>query len=95
MTNWRPLVCVGFLLAATSAFPQSGSPAEGSTIDASPARTPTPTETPNVFSPQTLADLKRIRQAALVSEYALSAGGASFEQHRAALERFGTGGEGR
>ena len=70
MTNWRPLVCVGFLLAATSAFPQSGSPAEGSTIDASPARTPTPTETPNVFSPQTLADLKRIRQAALVSEYA-------------------------
>src|SRR6266705_406335 len=70
MTNWRPLVCVGFLLAATSAFPQSGSPAEGSTIDASPARTPTPTATPNVFSPQTLADLKRLQQAALSSDYA-------------------------
>src|SRR6266705_390805 len=70
MTNWRPLVCVGFLLAATSAFPQSGSPAEGSTIDASPARTPTPTATPNVFSPQTLADLKRLQQTALSSDYA-------------------------
>src|SRR5713101_3136791 len=64
MTNWRPLVCVGFLLAATSAFAQSGSPAEASTT------TPTPTATPNVFSPQTLSDLKRLQQAALSSDYA-------------------------
>src|SRR5438309_1889286 len=64
MTNRRTLVCVGFLLAATSAFAQSGSPAEAS------ATTPTPTATPNVFSPQTLADLKRLKQAALNSDYA-------------------------
>ena len=32
--------------------------------------TPTPTATPNVFSPQTLSDLKRIQQAALSSDYA-------------------------
>src|SRR5207302_3522475 len=51
-------------LAATSAFAQSGSPAEAS------ATTPTPTATPNVFSPQTLADLKRLQQAALSSDYA-------------------------
>jgi hypothetical protein len=64
MTNRRTLVCVGFLLAATSAFAQSGSPAEAS------ATTPTPTATPNVFSPQTLADLKRLQEAALSSDYA-------------------------
>src|SRR5712691_12789024 len=64
MTNRRTLVCVGFLLAATSAFAQSGSPAEAS------ATTPTPTATPNVFSPQTLAELKRLQQAALNSDYA-------------------------
>src|SRR5216110_3838891 len=32
--------------------------------------TPTPTSTPVVFSPQTLADLKRLQQAALSSDYA-------------------------
>src|SRR6266446_2028729 len=64
MTNRRTLVCVGFLLTATSAFAQSGSPAEAS------ATTPTPTATPNVFSPQTLADLKRLQEAALSSDYA-------------------------
>src|SRR5256886_7448576 len=32
--------------------------------------TPTPTPTPNVFSAQTLADLKRLQQAALSSDYA-------------------------
>jgi len=64
MTNRRTLVCVGFLLAATSTFAQSGSPAEAS------ATTPTPTATPNVFSPQTLADLKRLQEAALSSDYA-------------------------
>ena len=32
--------------------------------------TPTPTATPNVFSSQTLADLKRIQEAALGSDYA-------------------------
>jgi hypothetical protein len=32
--------------------------------------TPTPTATPIVFSPQTLADLRRLQQAALSSDYA-------------------------
>ena len=43
---------------------QSGSPVEGSIA------TPTPTATPIVFSQQTLADLKRLQQAALSSDYA-------------------------
>ena len=43
---------------------QSGSPQEQS------AATPTPTATPVVFSTQTLADLKRLQQAALSSDYA-------------------------
>ena len=36
----------------------------------SPARTASPSPTPVVFSPQTLADLKQLRQAALGSDYA-------------------------
>src|SRR5438105_14167388 len=64
MANRRTLVCVGALLVATSAFAQSGSPAEAS------ATTPTPTATPNVFSPQTLADLNRLKQASLNMHYA-------------------------
>ena len=43
---------------------QGGSPQEQATP------TPTPTATPIVFSPQTLADLKRLQQAALTSDYA-------------------------
>ena len=43
---------------------QYGSQQEQSTA------TPTPTATPVVFSPQTLADLKRLQQAALSSDYA-------------------------
>ena len=37
---------------------------------AQPSPTPSPSPTPIVFSPQTLADLKRLRDAALNSEYA-------------------------
>src|SRR6266852_8921362 len=64
MNNWRCLFWVGFALTTANALAQSGSPVEGSTS------TPTPTATPNVFSPQTLADLKRLQQAALSSDYA-------------------------
>src|SRR5205809_895672 len=64
MTNWQSLFFVGFLLTIASAPAQSGSPQEQSTA------TPTPTATPVVFSPQTLADLKRLQQAALSSDYA-------------------------
>src|SRR5881398_3542365 len=64
MNNWRCLFSVGFVLTTASGFAQSGSPVEGSTA------TPTPTATPIVFSAQTLADLKQLRQAALNSDYA-------------------------
>jgi hypothetical protein len=49
-------------LCLTSAFAQQAAPTSTST--------PTPTATPIVFSPQTLTDLKRLQQAALVSDYA-------------------------
>src|SRR5258708_29224296 len=58
-----PLVVLLFLVCGSSNA-QSGSPQEQSTP------TPTPTATPVVFSPQTLADLKRLQQAALSSDYA-------------------------
>jgi Zn-dependent M28 family amino/carboxypeptidase len=49
-------------LCLTSAFAQPAAPTSTST--------PTPTATPIVFSAQTLADLKRLQQAALASDYA-------------------------
>src|SRR5437879_1119400 len=64
MSNWRCLLCIGFALTTASSWAQTSSPVEGSTA------TPTPTATPIVFSPQTLADLKRLQQAALSSDYA-------------------------
>src|SRR5438067_6535447 len=72
MTLWRLIFSVGFLLTTLSAFAQTGSPAKGSTSEngLSESPTPTPTATPNVFSSQTLSDLKRIQQAALSSDYA-------------------------
>src|SRR5215471_720807 len=63
METRRFIFCVGFWLTAISLFGQNAPPTEESP-------TPTPTATPNVFSPQTLADLKRIQQAALSSDYA-------------------------
>ncbi len=50
---------------------QTATPSATSTSSASPARTtPSPSPTPVVFSSQTLADLKRLQQAALNSDYA-------------------------
>src|SRR5437868_3810029 len=60
----RCLVFIWVALTAQLAQAQSGSPKEESTP------TPTPTATPVVFSPQTLADSKRLQQAALSSDYA-------------------------
>src|SRR5438034_4951494 len=57
-------VSFAFLVLAASSNAQSGTPQEQS------AATPTPTATPIVFSPQTLADLKRLQEAALSSDYA-------------------------
>src|SRR5947208_4280995 len=64
MSNWRCLLCIGFALTTASSWAQTSSPVEGSTS------TPTPTATPIVFSLQTLAELKRLQQAALNSDYA-------------------------
>jgi len=62
MTSRRLIFVVGFWLTALSALGQS--------VPSEERPTPTPTATPNVFSPQTLADLKRLQQAALSSDYA-------------------------
>src|SRR5438477_11377701 len=51
-----------FCLYVTSAYAEQASPKSSSS--------PTPTATPIVFSPRTLADLKRLQQAALKSDYA-------------------------
>src|SRR5947199_10558275 len=58
-------VSFAFLVLAASSNAQSGSPIEGSTSNG----TPTPTATPIVFSAQTLADLQRLQEAALSSDY--------------------------
>ena len=51
-----------FCLYVTSAYAEQAFPKSSSS--------PTPTATPIVFSPRTLADLKRLQQAALKSDYA-------------------------
>ena len=71
MTKWRYILGVGFLLTTAgvlkSAEPVAKtSPGENDEASA----TPSPTATPVVFSTQTLADLKRLQQAALSSDYA-------------------------
>src|SRR5438552_8084057 len=58
------LVAIFFSLSATRAN------AELPTTFPTSTATPTPTATPIVFSTQTLADLKRLKQAALNSDYA-------------------------
>src|SRR5438270_4743139 len=58
------LVAIFFSLSATRAN------AELPTTFPTSTATPTPTATPIVFSAQTLADLKRLRQTALNSDYA-------------------------
>lgn len=62
MANWAFVISVGLFLT-NIAFGQN-SPEEKASA------TPTPTATPEVFSAQTLADLKRLRDAALASDYA-------------------------
>ncbi|HEV2046831.1 MAG TPA: M20/M25/M40 family metallo-hydrolase [Chthoniobacterales bacterium] len=62
-------ICVGLWAISQLAHAQQSS--STATSSASPDRTtPTPSPTPVVFSPQTLADLKRLQQAALNSDYA-------------------------
>jgi carboxypeptidase Q len=54
----KAAVVLGLCLATRALYAQSSTPS------------PTPTATPAVFSPQTLADLRRLQQAALNSDYA-------------------------
>ena len=57
---------VSVIGASFSALAQPANPEASSTPSASPSATPA------VFSAQTLADLKRLQQAALTSDYALN-----------------------
>jgi carboxypeptidase Q len=69
----RRVFFVCLVLCVASSYAQQPVSASTSTtvdsaVQASPS--PSPTATPIVFSPQTLADLKRLQQAALNSDYA-------------------------
>src|ERR1700719_2342691 len=72
MTNWGYVFSVGYLLT-TAVVLQAAEPVvkapPSAAVDEESA-TPSPTATPIVFSVQTLADLKRLQQAALSSDYA-------------------------
>src|SRR5438034_11013680 len=59
------VVAIFCSLCVIEAFAQQ----PGSTLSTR-ASSPTPTATPIIFSPQTLAELKRLQQAALNSDYA-------------------------
>ena len=54
-------ICIAFWFVTSQVKAQQSAPTSTST--------PSPTATPAVFSPQTLADLKRLQQAALTSDY--------------------------
>src|SRR5690242_12568684 len=72
MPKWCVLFCVGFLLTIHLDSIKSAEPVAktGSSVAPEESATPTPSPTPAVFSTQTLADLKRLQQAALSSDYA-------------------------
>ena len=63
------VLTAGFILVANSLFGQSPSPTL-SPVDNAARTSPSPTATPIVFSVQTLGDLKRLQQTALMSNYA-------------------------
>jgi carboxypeptidase Q len=67
----RRTFLVSLFLCVASSHAQQPAPAPRSTtVDSSVQASPSPTATPVVFSSQTLADLKRLQQAALNSDYA-------------------------
>src|SRR5664279_3103792 len=77
LTSFRMFAFRRFLIALLFAYSLSGyaqtrpTPSPSSTpIDGLAPTTPSPTATPIVFSSATLADLKRLQQAALTSDYA-------------------------
>src|SRR5438270_11911973 len=72
MEKCRVLFYVGLSLTIHVDSIKSAEPAAkaDSTVAPEEPATPTPSPTPPVFSTQTLADLKRLQQAALSSDYA-------------------------
>src|SRR5438128_7472321 len=64
------IIVVIVSLWTARAWAQQSSPEAASTSSATPAGTASPSPTPVVFSPQTLADLRQLQQAALSSDYA-------------------------
>src|SRR5215813_4627797 len=68
MPEWNRLR-VTFLLSFSLSFCALEVDAQQTQV-ATPSPSASPSPTPAVFSPQTLADLKRLRQAALSSDYA-------------------------
>src|SRR2546427_12753080 len=64
------IIVVIVSLWTARAWAQQSAPEAASTSSATPAGTASPSPTPVVFSPQTLAELKRLRQGALNSDYA-------------------------
>src|SRR5436309_8046449 len=69
MRKWRFIVCVWLLLTMIG-LGQAGEPVAKVSTTPEESATPTPSPTPAVFSSQTLADLKRLQQSALSSDYA-------------------------
>lgn len=65
------LLVAACLIGRSTSDAQPGQPsATPAPVDSVAKASPSPTATPIVFSPQTLADLKRLQQAALRSDYA-------------------------
>jgi carboxypeptidase Q len=64
------VLTLGVCARRSEAQSPTAAPASSSIDTAATRTSPTPTATPIVFSPQTLADLQRLQQAALSSDYA-------------------------
>ncbi len=64
------IIAIIVTLWTARAWAQQSAPEATSTSSAIPAGTASPSPTPVIFSPQTLAELKRLQQAALRSDYA-------------------------
>src|SRR3954464_10564 len=68
MRQWRNSVWASWILSLSLLAGVLPVDAQHAAVESSP--TASPSSTPAVFSPQTLADLKRLQQEALNSDYA-------------------------
>jgi carboxypeptidase Q len=60
----------GLSVGLTASLGAAASPSPGATPEAMGSVSPSPSPTPVLYSPQTLAEMKKLQQAALTSEYA-------------------------